>query len=112
LILTIGMAVDANVLIFERIKEELKKGKSVKSSIDAGFNRAMSSIIDSNITTIIAAIALFSIGTGGVKGFALTLTIGVVISMFTAITVTKTLINMAYNAGFLNKTSYFGVKRG
>ncbi|SCN21493.1 preprotein translocase subunit SecD [Clostridium sp. N3C] len=112
LILTIGIAVDANVLIFERIKEELKKGKSVKSSIDAGFNRAMSSIIDSNITTIIAAIALFSIGTGGVKGFALTLTIGVVISMFTAITVTKTLINMAYNAGFLNKTSYFGVKRG
>ncbi|NLZ48546.1 MAG: protein translocase subunit SecD [Clostridiales bacterium] len=112
LILTIGMAVDANVLIFERIKEELKKGKSVKSSIDAGFNRAMSSIIDSNITTIIAAIALFSIGTGGVKGFALTLTIGVVISMFTAITVTKTLINMAYNAGFLNKTSYFVVKRG
>jgi preprotein translocase subunit SecD len=72
----------------------------------------MSSIVDSNITTIIAAIALFSIGTGGVKGFALTLTIGVIISMFTAITVTKSLIKMAYNAGILSKVTYFGVKRG
>jgi preprotein translocase subunit SecD len=112
ILLTIGMAVDANVLIFERIKEELKSGKSVKPAIDAGFNRAMSSIVDSNITTIIAAIALFSIGTGGVKGFALTLTIGVIISMFTAITVTKSLIKMAYNAGILSKVTYFGVKRG
>ena len=112
ILLTIGMAVDANVLIFERIKEELKSGKSINPAIDAGFNRAMSSIVDSNITTIIAAIALFSIGTGGVKGFALTLTIGVIISMFTAITVTKSLIKMAYNAGILSKVTYFGVKRG
>lgn len=112
LLLTVGMAVDANVLIFERIKEELRLGKSVKSAVDLGFDRAMSSILDSNITTIIAAATLLIIGTGGVKGFGLTLLIGVSVSMFTAIVVTKSLMKLALNAGILSKPSYFGVKRG
>lgn len=102
-LLTIGMAVDANVLIFERIKEELKAGKSVKSSIDAGFHRAMSSILDSNITTIISGFVLYFLGTGGVKGFALTLIVGVLLSMVTAIFVTRLFINLAYKMGWFNK---------
>ncbi|WP_163193952.1 protein translocase subunit SecD [Clostridium thermarum] len=111
-LLTIGMAVDANVLIFERIKEELKIGKSIKSSMESGFHRALSSIIDSNVTTIIAAVVLFYLGSGGVKGFALTLSIGIILSMFSAIVITKYLLQLAFNAGILSKPSYFGVKRG
>jgi len=102
-LLTIGMAVDANVLIFERIKEELRAGKSVKSSIDAGFHRAMSSILDSNITTIISGFVLYFFGTGSVKGFALTLIVGVILSMLTAIFVTRLLINLTYNMGWFSK---------
>lgn len=103
-LLTIGMAVDANVLIFERIKEELRAGKSVKSSIDSGFHRAMSSILDSNITTLISGFVLYFLGTGGVKGFALTLITGVILSMLTAIFVTRLFINLMYNMGlFKNK---------
>jgi preprotein translocase subunit SecD len=90
IILTLGMAVDANVLIFERIREELRLGKSVGAAVDAGFNRAFSAILDSNVTTVIAALVLFQFGTGPVKGFAVTLTIGIVVSMFTAIFVSKT----------------------
>ncbi|WP_147590081.1 protein translocase subunit SecD [Clostridium polynesiense] len=112
LLLTIGMAVDANVLIFERIKEELSTGKSVRSSVDAGFNRALSSIMDSNITTIIAGVVLYFLGSGAVKGFALTLIIGIVLSMFTAIVVTKFLVHTALNMGIINKPELFGVKRG
>jgi len=111
-LLTVGMAVDANVLIFERIKEELRTGKSIRSSVDAGFHRALSSILDSNITTIIAALVLYTIGTGAVKGFALTLMIGIVISVFTALTSTKFLLKLAVEMGLLSKTSHFGVKRG
>ena len=111
-LLTVGMAVDANVLIFERIKEELKTGKSIKSSVDAGFHRALSSILDSNITTIIAGLVLYKMGTGAVKGFALTLMIGIVISVFTALTSTKFLLKLAVEMGLLNKISHFGVKRG
>lgn len=111
-LLTVGMAVDANVLIFERIKEELKSGKSVKSAVDAGFSRALSSILDSNITTIIAAIVLYYLGSGAVKGFALTLMIGIILSIFTALTVTKTLIKLGMEMGFLNNASHFGIKRG
>jgi preprotein translocase subunit SecD len=111
-LLTVGMAVDANVLIFERIREELKTGKSIKSSVDAGFHRALSSILDSNITTIIAALVLYIVGTGAVKGFALTLMIGIVISVFTALTSTKFLLKLAVEMGLLSKTSHFGVKRG
>ncbi len=112
LLLTIGMAVDANVLIFERIREELRTGKSIKNAVDAGFHRALSSIMDSNLTTIIAGVVLYWLGSGSVKGFALNLVIGVLISMFTAITITKHLVKVALNAGMLDKTSYFGVKRG
>lgn len=111
-LLTIGMAVDANVLIFERIREELRVGKSVKTSVKAGFQNAMSSIIDSNLTTIIAAVVLYFFGSGPVKGFATTLMIGTIISMFTAIIVTRILVNLALNMGMLNKPSLFGVKRG
>jgi protein-export membrane protein SecD len=111
-LLTIGMAVDANVLIFERIREELKTGKSIRSSVDSGFHRALSSIVDSNITTIIAGVVLYYLGSGGVRGFALTLVIGILVSMFSAIVITKYLIKLGLNAGILNKVSYFGVKRG
>lgn len=93
IILSIGMAVDANVVIFERIKEELKMGKTIKASIDAGFHRAFSAILDSNITTFIAAIVLYFYGTGTITGFALTLGIGIIVSMFTALTVTRFLLN-------------------
>ena len=111
-LLTVGMAVDANVLIFERIREELTKGKSPLSSIKEGFDHAMSSIVDSNITTIIAALVLYFFGTGAVKGFATTLLIGIVISMFTAIVVTRTLMNLAAKMGLLSKPWCFRVKRG
>lgn len=111
-LLTIGMAVDANVLIFERIREELKTGKSVKSSVNAGFHRALPSILDSNITTIMAGLVLYSMGTGSVKGFALTLVIGVSISLFTALTCTKFLLKLVVEMGLISKTSHFGVKRG
>jgi SecD/SecF fusion protein len=91
-ILSIGMAVDANILIFERMKEELRSGKTLKAAIDDGFKRAFTAIFDSNVCTIITSIILFALGTGAVKGFALMLMIGVAISMFTAITVTRTML--------------------
>jgi protein-export membrane protein SecD len=89
IILTIGMAVDANVLIFERTREELRRGKTVRAAIDAGYNKALSSIIDANVTTLITAAVLFQFGTGPIKGYAVTLTLGLLISMFTALVVTK-----------------------
>ena len=92
IVLTIGMAVDANVLIFERIKEEVKNGRSVMSAVDAGFSRAMGTIIDSNLTTLIAAMILFSFGTGPIKGFSVTLAIGIMTSFFSAIMVTRLLV--------------------
>ena len=109
-LLTIGMAVDANVLIFERTKEELKLGRSVKASIKGGFKNAMSSILDSNTTTIIAALVLYFLGSGPVKGFALTLMIGIIISMFTAIFVTKFFMNILFDMGVLKSPRMFGVK--
>lgn len=111
-ILTIGMAIDANVLIFERIKEEMRSGKSIATSIKLGFDHAMASIIDSNLTTIISALILYFLGSGPVKGFALTLLIGVVTSMLTAIFVTRFLMKLALEMGMLKKPSFFGVKRG
>ena len=92
IVLTVGMAVDANVLIFERIREELRAGRTPISAIDAGYARAMATIIDSNLTTLIAAIILFAFGTGPIKGFAVTLGIGIVTSFFTAIMVTRLLV--------------------
>lgn len=110
-LLTIGMAVDANILIFERTKEELRKGISIKSSIKKGSENALSSIVDSNVTTILCALILYFIGSGSVKGFAITLMIGIVVSLFTALIVTNTLIKLAVEGGLLNKVSYFGVKK-
>jgi preprotein translocase subunit SecD len=94
IVLTIGMAVDANILVFERIREELTVGKTVRTAVDLGFSRAFTTIVDSNVTTLIAAVCLFQFGTGPVKGFAVTLTIGLLISMFTAVFVSRTMFNL------------------
>jgi preprotein translocase subunit SecD len=96
IILTLGMAVDANVLIFERVREELRTGKSPRAAVDAGFDRAFSAILDANVTTIVAAVVLFQFGTGPVKGFAVTLTIGIVVSMFTAIFVSRAVFETVF----------------
>ncbi len=93
IILTIGMAVDANVLVFERIREEIRNGKTVRSAVESGFAKAFLTIIDANVTTLIAALVLFQFGTGPVKGFAVTLSIGIIASMFTAIFVSRTFFN-------------------
>ena len=111
-LLTVGMAVDANVLIFERIREELRKGVSIKTSIQRGFENALSSIIDSNLTTIIVALVLYFLGTGSVKGFSITLMIGILCSLFTALFLTKFLLKHAVNAGLVSKLSHFRVKKG
>ncbi len=105
IVLTVGMAVDANVLIFERIREELRIGNSPQASIHAGFAKAVSTIVDANITTLIAAIVLFSFGTGPIKGFAVTLSIGILTSMFTAIMGTRALANLVYGGRDVKKLS-------
>ena len=96
IVLTVGMAVDANVLIFERIREELASGNSVQGSIHSGYEKALSSIADANITTLIAAVVLFAFGTGPIKGFAITLSLGIITSMFTAIVGTRSVVNMVF----------------
>ncbi len=101
--LTVGMAVDANVLIFERIREELRNGNTPQASIHAGYDRAMATIIDSNVTTLIASIILFAFGSGPVKGFAVTLSIGIVTSMFTAIMGTRAVVNLIYGRRRVSK---------
>lgn len=111
LILSAGMAVDANVIIFERIKEELKLGNTVRNAIDAGFSKGFVAIFDSNLTTLIITTILFTFGTGPVKGFAVTLTIGTLASMFTAITITKILLVTFVTIFKLNKPELFGVRR-
>ncbi|MFH0795497.1 MAG: protein translocase subunit SecD [Candidatus Omnitrophota bacterium] len=93
--LTVGMAVDANVLIFERIREELRAGKTIRAALDRGYERALVAIIDSNLTTVIAALALFLLGKGSVKGFGLTLTLGILANLFTAVVVTRLIYNLA-----------------
>jgi preprotein translocase subunit SecD len=105
IILTIGIAVDANVLIFERIREELLKGKTIKSSIDQGYGNAFSAIIDANVTTFIAGVVLYTFGSGPIKGFALTLMIGIVASMFTAIVVTRVVFDYAVSKWSFKKLS-------
>jgi preprotein translocase subunit SecD len=103
IVLTVGMAVDANVLIFSRIREELSNGVPGQSAINAGFSRAFTTILDANVTTLIAALILFAMGTGPVKGFAVTLSVGIVTSMFTAILVTRALVNLVYGGRKLNR---------
>ncbi len=105
IVLTVGMAVDANVLIFERIREELRAGNTPHSSIHAGYEKAFSTIADANITTFIAAVVLYGFGTGPIKGFAITLAIGIVTSMFTAIMVTRAVLNLALGGKRLSKLS-------
>ncbi len=105
IVLTVGMAVDANVLIFERIKEEIKNGNSPQASIHAGYEKAFSTITDANVTTLLAAIVLFTLGTGPVKGFAITLCIGIVTSMFTAIVGTRAVVNLLYGNHDIKKLS-------
>ena len=105
LILTVGMSIDANVIIFERIREELRKGKSVRSAIDGGYNRALTTIIDANVTTLVAALVLYQFGTGPIRGFATVLFWGIIISMFTAIFVTRTIFNSFADRKGLKKLS-------
>ena len=100
IILIIGMAVDANVLIFERIREELRLGKTPRAAVDSGYSKALVTILDANITTLIAALVLFQFGTGPVKGFAVTLSIGIIASLFTAIFITRVIFD------------YFIIERG
>lgn len=110
IILSIGMAVDANVLIFERFKEEVAAGKTLRAAINAGFSRAFVTILDSNVTTIMAAAVLFYLGTGPVRGFAVTLALGVLISMFTAVTVTKFILSALIGSNFTKNPAFFGAK--
>lgn len=110
IILNIGMAVDANVIIFTRIKEELRKGKSVQASIKLGFDKALSAIIDGNVTTLIAAVVLYIKGSGTVKGFATTLAMGIILSMFTSLVITKIILNAMYALG-VDDVKYFGVEK-
>ena len=108
-ILSLGMAVDANILIFERTKEELKNGRTIYAAVEIGFKRAFSAIFDSNITTLVSCAVLFYFGTGLVKGFALTLAIGVLVSMFTAITASRNLLNLVLNHRSFKSPQLFGV---
>ncbi len=105
IILTIGMAVDANVLIFERIREELKAGRTVRSAVELGFERALSAIVDANVTTLISALFLFQFGTGPIRGFAVTLSIGLLASMFTAVFVSRWLFDLALHNRRVEKLS-------
>lgn len=106
IILSIGMAVDANVIIFSRIREEITAGKTVRSAIKIGFEKALSAIVDGNVTTLVAAAVLSIMGTGSVKGFAYTLALGIVVSMFTALVITKYLVNAFYAMGFQSEKLY------
>ncbi len=108
LILSIGMAVDANVLIFERIKEEIRNGKSIRASIDHGFKRALTSVLDSNITTLIAGVVLYYFGVGPIKGFGVTLILGIIASMITSVFITKYLLKLTVNIINSQNTKLYG----
>jgi len=108
IVLTVGMAVDANVLIFARIREELKSGLNVQQAIHSGYDKAFLTILDANLTTLIVAVILFGVGTGPVKGFAVTLSIGIITSMFTAIVLTRALTNLIYGGRRVEKLSIGG----
>jgi preprotein translocase subunit SecD len=108
-VLSVGMAVDANILIFERTKEELRLGKSLPAAIEAGFARAWNSILDSNVSSLITAVILYWFGSSTIRGFALVLIIGVLVSMFTAITVTRTILRVVVREDWARKARYYGV---
>ncbi len=109
-VLSIGMAVDANILIFERTKEELRGGKSLVSAIEAGFSRAWNSILDSNVSSLITASILYAFGSPTIKGFALVLIIGILVSMFTAIVVTRTILRWVVRVPAFQRAGLFGVR--
>jgi protein-export membrane protein SecD len=108
-ILSIGMAVDANVIIFERLKEEIRAGKTMRSAVEAAFTRAWTAILDSNVCSIGTGIVLFWFGTGPIKGFAVALIIGVAVSLFTAVTVTRLFMNMMVGTSLAENVGLFGV---
>lgn len=110
-ILSVGMAVDANILVFERVKEEIREGKQLMTAVELGFKRALPAIVDSNLCTILTGLVLLNLGTGPVKGFATALIIGVLISLFTAITVTRSLLVFVVGAGIGNDAKWFGINR-
>lgn len=110
IVLSIGMAVDSNVIIFTRIREEIQKGKSIRVAVDTGFKSALSTVVDSQTTTLIAAVVLYLIGTTSVKGFALTLMLGTVCSIFTAVFITQLFVTLMADSKFFGKNKYFGVK--
>lgn len=112
IVLSIGMAVDADCIIFERMKEEMRLGKTIKASVEAGFTKAFSAILDSNVTTIISCVVLYISGIGAVTGFATTLGIGVILSMFTAIVITKFLMRQLVNIGIRNRNLFCSEKKG
>ncbi|MDI9448268.1 MAG: protein translocase subunit SecD [Bacillota bacterium] len=107
-LLSLGMAVDANIIIYERLKEEIKSGKTLRSAIDAGFKRGFVAILDSNVTTLIAAAVLYYFGTGPIKGFALTLSIGILLSMFTAITMTRWILHLVAASNLARSNKLYG----
>ncbi len=109
-ILSVGMAVDANVIIFERLKEELKTGKTFRSAVEAAFKRAFLAIFDANVTTLITALVLYNLGTGPIKGFAVTLSLGILVSMFSALVFTRLLLETALGSKAIQKYAWFGVK--
>jgi preprotein translocase subunit SecD len=111
IVLTVGMAVDANVLIFSRIREEMNAGRSPQHAINEGYNRAFVTIFDANITTLIVAVILVGVGTGPVKGFAVTLSLGIITSMFTAIVLTRALVNFTYGGRRVNNLSIGGIDK-
>lgn len=111
IILSVGMAVDANVIIFARIREEIMSGKTVRVAMQMGFKRAMSTVIDSQVTTLIAAVILYEIGTSSVKGFAWTFMIGIIVGIFTAVVVTQIYVNVMSESRFFSKKSVFGIKK-
>lgn len=108
-LLSIGMAVDANVIIYERLKEELREGNSLRRSVEAGFSRAFTTIFDSNATTLLAAGVLYFLGTPAIRGFAITLSIGILVSMFTAITFTRYMLRLVVDSKIVTNTKWFGV---
>ncbi|MDS1030008.1 protein translocase subunit SecD [Bacillota bacterium LX-D] len=112
LLLTVGMAADANIIIYERIKDELRNGKTTRAAVEAGFKRAFGTIFDSNLTTIITAVVLFYLGIGSVRGFALNLIIGILLNMFTALTLTRFLLRLFIKIPGLNNKKLYGVRGG
>jgi len=105
----VGLAIDANIIIYERIKEELRTGKSLRAAVDAGFRRATLTILDANITSLVASLVLFMFGTGLIRGFAVTLSLGIVVSLFTSLIFTRILLRTIVKIKIFQNNKYYGV---